>query len=162
MNPEISTRAERAATVEPEPSLTVSQFASLLHAAAEVERARRPIVLHGPEVLSSQHLPETQPANVVRPTGLSGFHSPQHPGIDVRYPSAAEAAYVAPWAPLRHPVSVRAWGATLAYAGIGVLLTGAGDGVVAGDSTLSVGACIGGLAAIVIGLIRAQFEDGAR
>lgn len=150
---EITTRTERTATAEPEPSLTLTQLHSLLRDSAALARAERPIII----------APSTAPAVTVLPTDPG--HRAAHPGIDVtvpggRHPSAAEAQYAIPWAPLRHPVSVRAWGATLAYLGVGSLLAGAADGIVAGDSTLSVGACVGGLAAIVAGIIRAQFEDG--
>lgn len=43
---EILPRIERAAVGEPEPRLTVTEFTALLHAAAELERAQRPIYLH--------------------------------------------------------------------------------------------------------------------
>lgn len=150
MNPEITTSTERAATVEAEPRLSLSELQSLLRDAAALERASRPIHIH--QDSSAVTVLPTDPAHM----------PPRHPGIDVRYPAQAEAEYVVPWAPLRHPVSVRTWGATLAYGGVGVLLTGAADGVATGDGTLSVGACIAGLVAIVAGIARAQFEDGAR
>lgn len=152
MNPEITTAAERGpAAAEAEPRLTLTELQSLLRDAAAVERASRPIVIK----------PSTDPAVTVLPTE-AGYAPLQHPGISIRVPNAAEETYVVPWAPLRHPVPVRAWGATLAYLGVGALLAGAADGVVAGDSPLSVGGCIVGLAVIIAGLIRSQFEDGAR
>lgn len=43
---EIITRAERTTTGETEPTLTLSQLQGLLRAAAELERAQRPIVVH--------------------------------------------------------------------------------------------------------------------
>lgn len=65
---EIIHRAARPAGAETEPSLTLSQMQSLLHAAAELERAQRPIILNGPQ---------TAPA--------------AHPGIDIPAPSAPAA-----------------------------------------------------------------------
>lgn len=62
------------ATTE-EPSLTLTQLQELLRDAAALERASRPIVLHGP----------AQPA--VAPQA-----APQHPGVDIRYPAAPVTA----------------------------------------------------------------------
>jgi hypothetical protein len=56
-----------------EPMLTLSQLQSLLRAAAELERAQRPIVLHGPQ-------PVTAP----------------HPGADIRIPATAFTRTPAP------------------------------------------------------------------
>jgi hypothetical protein len=67
VNPEITSSAVRTATDEPEPTLTISQLQSLLRAAAELERASRPIYLQ----------PAAQPATA------------PHPGADIRVPSPA-------------------------------------------------------------------------
>lgn len=58
-----------------EPSLTVGQVAELLRAAADLERAKRPIVLHT----------AASPAPAVQTAAA-------HPGITVTYPAAADVA----------------------------------------------------------------------
>lgn len=65
---EITTRTERTGTAEVEPKLTISQLQGLFREAAALERAQRPIILHGPET------------------------PPVRPGIDVRIPAAPAAA----------------------------------------------------------------------
>jgi hypothetical protein len=67
MDPQIIPRTQRPVGAEPEPSLSISQLQSLLHAVAEVERAQRPIVIQ----------PSTETATAA------------HGGIDVRIPAAA-------------------------------------------------------------------------
>ena len=89
MDPQITRRAERTAVGEPEPKLSVTEFTALLHAAAELERAGRLIVLHGPEAY---------------PAPVSQTATATHPGMDVRVPGPPVALAVAkpkernPWA----------------------------------------------------------------
>lgn len=78
--PWITTTAERTALGEPEARLTVSELRSLMLAAAELERAQRPIVLHSPE---------THPAPACQTATAT------HPGIDVRNPRPPVALAVA-------------------------------------------------------------------
>lgn len=81
---QITRRAERTALGDPEPKLSVTEFTALLHAAAELERAGRPIVLHGPEAYPA-------PAGQGPPA--------THPGIDIGVPTAPAPAPEArnPW-----------------------------------------------------------------
>lgn len=69
MNPEITTRTDRATIAEPEPMLTFSQLQSLLRDAAALERAQRPIVIQPATLHAAAH----------------------HPGIDIRIPAAPVA-----------------------------------------------------------------------
>jgi hypothetical protein len=86
--PWITTTAERTALGEPEPKLTISQLQkltisqlqSLLLAAAELERAQRPIVLHGPQAY---------------PTTACQTATATHAGMDVRIPGPPVALAVA-------------------------------------------------------------------
>jgi len=65
MDREITTRAERHAPSETEPTLTLSQLQGLLREAAALERAQRPIIIH---------------------TAIEAAPAP-HPGIAVRIPA---------------------------------------------------------------------------
>jgi hypothetical protein len=82
MDRQITTRAEWTALGEPEPRLTVGEFTALLHAAAELERAGRPIVIR----------PSTETATTA------------HGAVDIPFPAAPVALAVAkpkernPWA----------------------------------------------------------------
>ena len=77
---EIISRTERTTLGEPEPKLTLSELRSLLRAAAELERAGRPIVLHSPE---------THPAPACQSATAT------HPGTDVHVPGPPVALAVA-------------------------------------------------------------------
>lgn len=55
MTPETVTSAQWAEPGEPEPRLTVSELTSLMRAAADLERAQRPIVLNGPQTAAAPH-----------------------------------------------------------------------------------------------------------
>jgi hypothetical protein len=70
---EIITRQE-AAGATAEPALTVSQLTGLLKAAADYERAQRPIVLHAPAepALAPQTAPQPVPVTVSAGTVLTG------------------------------------------------------------------------------------------
>jgi len=69
MDRQITTRAEWTAVGEPEPKLTVGEFTALLHAAAELERAGRPIVIR----------PSTETATAA------------HGGVDIPVPASPVA-----------------------------------------------------------------------
>jgi hypothetical protein len=159
VNSEITTSAERAAAVQfldsgavPETLVSLSQITGLLRAAAEVERAKRPVYIQ----------PSTVPAVTVLPTGAA-YAPQQHPGVDIRYSSPAEAAYVVPWAPLRHPgPAAFAWGVRLVYAGVGLLLAGSAGATVTDGNGAAVGACVVGIGAIIGGTARATVEENQR
>jgi hypothetical protein len=102
MNPQIIPRAERTAVAEPEPSLTISQLQNLLHAAADLERAQRPIVLHGPETATTRR-------------------AAAHDGIDIRVPAPPVATAQAAHA----PKEFNAWPLAFTVSMVGVVTSAA-------------------------------------
>lgn len=108
-----------------EPSLSVSQVAELLRAAADLERAKRPIVLH----TSPAPAPAVQTAVA-------------HPGITVTYPTAAAVAE--PSGPTRRLFTraelVFACGVTSA---LSTLAAGIAAAVTASPMPLAVAAVVG-------------------
>lgn len=85
MEPEIITRTEAGGKFpqasEAEPALTLSQLQSLLRAAADLERAQRPIVLHTAQQPATA--PHTAPAGasmfVPMPPAAPAVQAPQQP-----------------------------------------------------------------------------------
>jgi hypothetical protein len=103
-----------------EPSLTLSQLQSLLHAAAELERAQRPIVIHS----------APQPA-----TALG------HAGVDVRVSAPPVATVTAPQAAREH----NPW--PLVFMVAGCVGLGAGCAAVATSSPVALVVALAALAA---------------
>jgi len=142
---EIITGAERAAATTGEPLMTLSQLTGLLNAAAALEQARRPIVLHATT--------EVAPAVTVLPTDPGHLPPVAAAGVMVA------PMFAAPAAPLRHGVHVNRWGVKFAYASIAAALAGAADGVVSGTAPLSVSLVALGILGAVAGTARALGEN---
>lgn len=144
---EIITSAERAATAEAEPRLTLTELQGLLRDAAALGRAQRPIVL--------RTAAETAATAITLPT-TAGFAPPLHPGIDV----TVQAEPGVGWAVLRHPEPVRrGWGVMATYASMLTVLVGAAGATVTDGNAATVVAIAAGLAGTVAGIARAVTEQ---
>lgn len=134
----VTTSAETATGTAAEPSLTLTQLHALLREASAYERAKRPLVIH----------------HRADPDTVAAAPAP-HPGINVTIP--APGAALVP-APLRRPARA-GWGVRLVYASMATLLTGAGDGVLAGTAPLPVVLCAAGILGAIGGTARALTEE---
>lgn len=108
--------------LEPETTLTLRQVEQLLNAAAAVERAKRPIVIH-----------QAAPAPVAVPLAST---SPVHEGIDVRVPAVTA---------LRHRPCLHRVSGPLGRVSLVVALLGAGDMAWTAGSTIGAAAMAAGL-----------------
>lgn len=150
MDTEIVT-AERAPTAT-EPTLTVSQLTDLLTAAADLERAQRPVILRGPEVPATATLAGNLPASV---------SSAGHPGIHVTYPSvAAEQAQPGPARRLYTRAElVFACGA---FGTVSTLTAGIASAVTSSPAPLAVAAVGGILASVGAAVVMTNDDDRAQ
>lgn len=137
MDAEIITRAD-AARPTVEPTMTVGQLTDLLRAAADLERAQRPIVLRGPEV----------PATATQ-TG--------HPGITVTYP-ATTTEQAQPAAARRLYTRAELVFACGAFGAVSTLTAGIASAVTSSPMPLAV-AAVGGILASVGAAVTMTGDD---